>query len=285
MANVVRDPKVQPDAILPDLSKPDPLVTFMVEDIAFVYGSKWKQRYFERRNGDYYPLGAQWDVTNQKWRPYLVKEDWWVPFYPPANAGRPTSTTCDGCHSVNYDLATRTPTEWNVGCEKCHGPGSDHARLVNPAHLGTIDANDVCIQCHSQGRPLDGRPIDWPVGFEVGAHLKDYWKLEDHVPGTTTFTHYPDGTAHKNRMQGNDFVQSKMFARGLTCFTCHDPHGSENESMLRKPGSEICLDCHGPKSPNGPTHTLGNACVGCHMPKNAQTIADVNVRSHAFKTQ
>ncbi len=46
MANVVRDPKVHPDAILPDLSKPDPLVHFTKDDIAFVYGSKWKQRYF-----------------------------------------------------------------------------------------------------------------------------------------------------------------------------------------------------------------------------------------------
>ncbi|HWE51893.1 MAG TPA: hypothetical protein VG273_19015, partial [Bryobacteraceae bacterium] len=26
MANVIRDPKIHPDAILPDLSKPDPLV-------------------------------------------------------------------------------------------------------------------------------------------------------------------------------------------------------------------------------------------------------------------
>src|SRR5262245_29643339 len=46
MANVVRDPKLHPQAILPDLSKPDPLVKFTKEDIAFVYGSKWKQRYF-----------------------------------------------------------------------------------------------------------------------------------------------------------------------------------------------------------------------------------------------
>jgi hypothetical protein len=37
MANVVRDPKVHPDAILPDLSKPDPLVKFTKDDIAFVY--------------------------------------------------------------------------------------------------------------------------------------------------------------------------------------------------------------------------------------------------------
>src|SRR5271155_3170094 len=64
MANVVRDPKTHPDAILPDLSKPNPLVKFTKDDIAFVYGSKWKQRYFTRRGDDYYPLPAQWDVTH-----------------------------------------------------------------------------------------------------------------------------------------------------------------------------------------------------------------------------
>src|SRR5258706_7817889 len=48
MANVVLNPKEHPEAITPDLSKSDPLVTFKKEDIAFVYGSKWKQRYFTR---------------------------------------------------------------------------------------------------------------------------------------------------------------------------------------------------------------------------------------------
>ena len=40
MANVVTDPKVHPDVIRPDLSKPNPLVTFTRDDIALVYGSK-----------------------------------------------------------------------------------------------------------------------------------------------------------------------------------------------------------------------------------------------------
>src|ERR1700693_4890888 len=39
MANVARDPKEYPGAITPDLTKPDPLLTFTKEDIAFVYGS------------------------------------------------------------------------------------------------------------------------------------------------------------------------------------------------------------------------------------------------------
>jgi hypothetical protein len=44
MANVVLDPKIHPEAIIPDLTTPDPLVAFTKNDIAFVYGSKWKQR-------------------------------------------------------------------------------------------------------------------------------------------------------------------------------------------------------------------------------------------------
>jgi len=70
MANVVRDPAQHPEAIIPDLSKPDPLVKFTKSDIAFVYGSKWKQRYFKKVGDDYFPLPAQWDVTHQVWRAY-----------------------------------------------------------------------------------------------------------------------------------------------------------------------------------------------------------------------
>ena len=305
MANVVRDPREHPDAILPDLSKHDPLVTFSLADIAFVYGSKWKQRYFKKMGSDYFPLPAQWDVTHQKWRPYFVKDDWWVAHYPPDNLKRPTGTTCDGCHSVNYDTSTKLVTEWNVGCEKCHGPGGEHVKnpvsstIINPARLDYVQANDACIQCHSQGRPIanpiEGKYYDWPVGFHMGLKLSDFWKLENHKPGETSFTHFADGTAHKNRMQGNDFVTSLMYTHGVSCFTCHDSHGSGNAALLRKPASLICLDCHGPKSPNGPraptieqhTHhkpgSAGGECVACHMPKIAQTLGDVNVRSHTFR--
>ncbi len=73
MANVVRDPRTHPDAIIPDLKKPDPLVKFTKDDIAFVYGSKWKQRYFTKIGDDYYPLSAQWDVGNKVWRVTAAK--------------------------------------------------------------------------------------------------------------------------------------------------------------------------------------------------------------------
>jgi predicted CXXCH cytochrome family protein len=162
-----------------------------------------------------------------------------------------------------------------------------------------VHASDTCIQCHSQGQPLknpvNGKYYDWPVGYKVGLNLADFWKLESHELGKLTFTHFPDGTAHKNRMQGNDFVQSLMYSRGVTCFSCHDPHGTANEAMLRRPMNEVCLSCHGPNTQNGPhavsieahTHhpkgSPGSQCVACHMPKIEQTIADVNVHAHTFK--
>jgi predicted CXXCH cytochrome family protein len=305
MANVVRDPKEHPETIIPDLSK-DPIAKFTKEQVALVYGSLWKQRYFTKIGDDYYPQPAQWDVTNHVWRPYFVANgtDWWVPFYPPDNMQRPTGPTCDGCHSVDYDIHTKQVAEWNVGCERCHGPGSEHVahparhNTLNPARFDYVHANDACIQCHSQGRPLtspiEGKYYDWPVGYRVGLNLREFWQLEEHSLGQLTFTHFPDGTAHKNRMQGNDFVQSVMYRRGITCFSCHDVHGTDNYAQLIKPGDQICLDCHSPFSLNGPrtatleehTHhkkgSTGSSCIACHMPKIATTIADVKVRSHTF---
>jgi predicted CXXCH cytochrome family protein len=308
MANVVQDPKVHPEAILPDLTKADPLLTFKKEDIAFTYGSKWKQRYFQKVGNDYFPLPAQWDVTHQIWRAYNVAPgtDWWTAVYPRENSGRPTGPLCDGCHSVNYNPQNKFVTEWNVGCEKCHGPGSNHiakpsrTNIINPARLDYVKANDTCIQCHSEGRPpqplVAGQNYAWPVGFQQGLNLKDFWNLEESKAGEQGFTHFADGTGHKNRMQGNDFVQSVMYTRGVTCFSCHDVHGAANNADLLKPANVICLSCHGPSSPNGPhnitsieqhTHhaagSTGSECIGCHMPKIEQQIADVNVRSHTFK--
>jgi predicted CXXCH cytochrome family protein len=305
MANVVRDPREHPEAIIPDLAT-NTVAKFAKEQVALVYGSLWKQRYFTKIGDDYFPLSAQWDVTNHVWRPYFVASgtDWWTAFYPPDNMQRPTGPTCDGCHSVDYNIHTKQVVEWNVGCERCHGSGSEHAEhpsrgnILNPARMDYVQANDTCIQCHSQGRPLtspiEGKYYDWPVGFRSGLHLKDFWQLEEHTLGAQSFTHFADGTAHKNRMQGNDFVQSVMYRRGITCFSCHDVHGTDNYAQLRKPAEKLCLDCHGPLSLNGPrTATLeehthhkagspGSQCVACHMPKIATTIADVKVRAHTF---
>src|SRR5260370_36943969 len=80
-------------------------------------------------------------------------------------------------------------------------------------------------------------------------------------------------------MQGNDFVQSLMYRRGISCFDCHDAHGTSNYAQLREPAEKLCLECHGPASPNGPrtatieehTHhkegTPGSPWGDCHSPR------------------
>jgi hypothetical protein len=90
--------------------------------------------------------------------------------------------------------------------------GSEHvgkpsrANIVNPARLNYIQATNDCIQCHSQGQPLEnpiqGKYYDWPVGFHVELDLAKSWKLEEHKLGETTFTHFADGTAHRIGCKG-----------------------------------------------------------------------------------
>ena len=308
MANIVLDPKQHPDAIIPDL-KTNNIAPFTVDQVAFVYGSKWKQRYFTKVGDDYFPLPVQWDIGNKKWLNYHVPDtgaDWWTVYYPSDNMQRPTGPTCDGCHSVSYDIHSKQVSEWNVGCERCHGPGSEHvahattSNILNPSTMDDGASDDTCIQCHSQGRPraglIEGKAYDWPVGYHVGLHLPDFWKLEDITLGQTDFIHFPDGTGHKNRMQGNDFVQSVMYRHGVTCVSCHDVHGTDNYAQLRKPADKLCLDCHGPMSPNGPhtatidehTHhkagSAGSQCIACHMPKiETEGVPSSFVSSHTFQ--
>ena len=306
MANVVRDPRTHPDAIIPDLST-NTVAKFTRDQIALVYGSIWKQRYFTKVGDDYFVLPAQWDVGNRKWLPFHIPKggDWWTAYYPDDNMQRPTGPTCDGCHSVGYDIRTKHVAEWNVGCERCHGPGSAHlanpvrSTIVDPVHMDYVGANDTCIQCHSEGQPranpIEGKYYDWPVGYRVGLNLHEFWKLDDNTLGQQTSLHFADGTAHKNRMQGNDFVQSVMYRKGVTCFSCHDVHGTGNYAQLRKPASKLCLDCHQAGSANGPraatlgehTHhkdgSAGSECIACHMPKiETQGIPGAFVRAHTF---
>jgi hypothetical protein len=121
MANVVRDPREFPDAIIPNLAS-NTISKFTREDVALVYGSLWKQRYFTKRGDDYFPEPAQWDVINIVWRPYFVAPgtDWWSTLYlrttcsarpvPPAMAATPSTTTSTPKKSPNGMWAASVAT-------------------------------------------------------------------------------------------------------------------------------------------------------------------------------
>ena len=176
MANILVDVKERPEVILGDFSKPDPLVTFTKEDIVFTYGSKWKQRYFTRIGGDLFVFPAQWDVENKMWRRYYVRPgtDWWVEHYPAEQMQRPTGPLCDGCHSTNYNIETKQVTEWNVGCEKCHGAGGEHVRapgktnIVNPAHLDYVRAAALVHESELARNEPDSQVHHLPRAYDDG---------------------------------------------------------------------------------------------------------------------
>ena len=161
MANVVRSNKAtNPDAVLGDFTLADPVRTFDLKQVAFVYGSRWKQRYFARKGDDYYLLPSQWDIRAKRWLPYHVPDgaDWWSAL-PRRQYGAADRPPLRRLSLRQLQHRHQKPTEWNVGCEKCHGPGSEHVairppkNIVNPATLDSVRANDVCLQCHSQGQP------------------------------------------------------------------------------------------------------------------------------------
>jgi hypothetical protein len=62
-------------------------------------------------------------------------------------------------------------TEWNIGCERCHGPGEalvghpTRDNILNPALFYYVHANDTCRQPLSN--PIQEKYYDWPVGFEA----------------------------------------------------------------------------------------------------------------------
>ena len=307
MANVVRDPHIHPDAILPDLSKPDPLVTFKKDDIAFVYGSKWKQRYFTKVGDDYYPLGAQWDITHQIWRPYMSRRTptGGCSFYPADNMKRPTGPLCDGCHSVNYNIQTkRSPSGMSAAKSvtgraaiMSHSPAqpTSSTRRAWTSCVPTTSASSATRRASRSTIRSRDSYYDWPVGFDVGMDLRISGSSKNTSSARQTFTHF----RRRHRAQESHAGQRLRAKRHVHARSdlLQLPRRSRHRQQRRpgEAGNELCLQCHGPNSPNGPHvrtidehthHKAGSAGQRvCRVPhaEIEQTIADVNVRSHTFR--
>ncbi len=65
------------------------------------------------------------------------------------------------------------------------------SNMVDPARLDSVQANDTCLQCHSQGRPLhnpiEGKYYDWPLGFMSAKSYKTTGSWKEHELGETTY--------------------------------------------------------------------------------------------------
>jgi predicted CXXCH cytochrome family protein len=231
---------------------------------------------------------------------------------------------CAECHSTsvrkNYDATEdRFATTWsdiNVGCEACHGQGSAHVawardqkswwpfgKQEDPSK-GLLVRFDERQNVNWWHDPKTGDPRrNYPpalVRKEVETcglcHARRSEFSEDWIPGRPlSDTHvvagleqglyYADGQMRDEVYNYGPFKQSKMFAAGVTCGDCHDPHTAK----LRVAGDGICLQCHTPgKYAAAASHSHHEAvnppvaCASCHMPVHTYMVIDRR-HDHSFR--
>ncbi len=297
-------------------------------------GGLYKQRYLFRVGDSLYPfvqynsLGKEEynDRTRKPWRDYhadwLFNEGTKKLVDPPKQ--KSFENECASCHYTGYSLTPTvaggfvagavndqngeadidgdgTPNELNIGCEVCHGPGSEHAKsalnrkaatIVNPSKLAAERAMVICDQCHS--RPQGNLKNDQPVnkdnrmltpGISRNEYLVNHTTRED----AAQRDFWGDGVHSKSHhQQGTDLLRSKKYVNGkqiLSCHNCHDPHGKTEvrhqlRMEVRDAKNSLCASCHANVSLKPHTqqkvgfeHGMQIYCIDCHMPKTMQTGA------------
>jgi predicted CXXCH cytochrome family protein len=228
---------------------------------------------------------------------------------------------CAECHSTgvrkNYDAANdRFATsfaEISVGCEACHGQGSRHvawARSQQSWFSKTEDpAKGLLVRLDER------RDVVWRPDSKTGNAQRNFTPAlvrrevetcglcharrgefsEDWVPGRSlSDTHavaplgrglyHADGQMLDEVYNYGSFKQSKMFAAGVTCGDCHEPHAAK----LRAPGDGVCLQCHAADKYAAVTHHRHEAvqpplsCASCHMPERSYMVVDRR-HDHGFR--
>lgn len=206
---------------------------------------------------------------------------------------------CAACHNTNlrknYSPATDSyqtaMAELGVGCEACHGPMQPHVQWQRDhppggapePHGAAIDRErmlDVCAACHARRAELTGE-------FSSGNAFFNHFTLSG-VDDTETF--YPDGQIHEEDYEFSAFLGSRMYAAGVRCVDCHEPHSGK--TILA--GDALCMRCHVGAYPKAPIivparHTFhsprgeGSRCVNCHMPQT-QYMQRHGRHDHGFTT-
>lgn len=279
--------------------------------VTHTFGVEPLQQYLvPRPGGRLQALGFAWDsrpadAGGQRWF-HLYPDDAQTaddPLHWSARAQN-WNAGCAYCHSTDltqgYDAASDTfATTWSsidVDCEACHGPGSLHAANPSAAPLalgaaarqwvrsdgptaslaGAARRDDeiaVCAACHARRSELT-------ESFRPGEPLLDHFR-----PALLTADLYhADGQILDEVFEYGSFVQSRMYAAGVVCSDCHEPHAA----TLRRPGNALCTGCHSPSEFDSAQHHrhepdgAGSACIDCHMPASTYMRIDAR-RDHSFR--
>ena len=227
---------------------------------------------------------------------------------------------CAECHSTNVNknfnlIENRYDTTWSeidVSCESCHGPASTHVTWAQDltAGEGEVDERSNGLTVSLKGAP----PAAWMFDIDTGiaarkppresrseiescarCHSRRSVLAEEYVYGRPLMDshrpalledplYHPDGQISDEVYVYGSFLQSKMYAAGVTCSDCHDPHGLE----VRGAGNATCAGCHLPAKFDIPDHHFheagspGSRCVECHMPAVDYMVVDPR-RDHSIR--
>jgi predicted CXXCH cytochrome family protein len=230
---------------------------------------------------------------------------------------------CAECHSTgvqkNYDATDdrfhTTWTEISVGCEACHGKGSRHVEWAhgqrswwpfgkdNDPRKGLVvflnERDGVAWSRDPRtGNPQRNAPPA-VVRKEVETcglcHARRGEFSEDWTPGQPlSDTHavallarglyHADGQMLDEVYNYGSFKHSKMFAAGVTCSDCHEPHAAK----LRAGGDGVCLQCHDAGKYEAASHARHDGvtpkvtCASCHMPVGTYMVIDKR-HDHSFR--
>jgi hypothetical protein len=137
----------------------------------------------------------------------------------------------------------------NVQCEHCHGPGWFYTSL----------GDDICAQCHD--RPPFYRTVQQLSQTRMAqTHLVLDAKVRGDSSKVCGQCHTAAGFVASLRGHRSTSVPRRdrsLRQNGVTCATCHDPHGNDCAKQLR-----LC----GPVEVPGKTFDAGQGalCIACH---------------------
>jgi Tfp pilus assembly protein PilF len=226
---------------------------------------------------------------------------------------------CAECHSTNvrkgYDAETdtyrTTSSEVAVACEACHGPGSRHVAWASAGRPADGSGSGLVVDLADRdgarwtmnaasGIARRSVPRRTRVEVETCArcHARRDVVSEDYVFGRPLMdTHRPslldepfyhaDGQVAEEDYEYDSFLQSRMYAAGVTCHDCHDPHSLGLRDVTDDPDA-VCVRCHLPATFATPAHhhhadhSPGASCVACHMPAHTYMVVDER-RDHSIR--